>query len=97
MQNFWLRVNDVIDKRKKGIGSVANPTVLLPPDVHRVVSRFQRALGLFDRSKMAKLDYKQVLALNALALQQAGLPQSTIKSVLEEALEHAIFSLALGY
>lgn len=46
---------------------------------------------------MAKLDYKQVLALNALALQQAGLPQSTIKSVLEEALEHAIFSLALGY
>jgi hypothetical protein len=97
LQNLWLKVQEVIEKRGKGMGSRLNPTVLLPPNVHRIVSRYQRALGLFDRSKIAELSYKQVLSLNALALQHAGLPQSIIEDILDEALEHAIFSLARGY
>jgi hypothetical protein len=97
LQNLWLEVQNVIKNRGKGVASRYNPSIALPPKVHDVVDRYQRALGLFDRAQMAKLSYKKVLALNALALQKAGVSQDIIEEILEEAFDHAVFSLARGY
>jgi hypothetical protein len=87
----------VIQRRGKGLASRENPSIALPPRVHDIVDFYQRALGLFDRAKMAKLSSKKVLGLNALALKSAGVPQSIIEEILEQALDHAVFSLARGY
>jgi hypothetical protein len=97
LQNMWLRVNDIITGRKKGMASLQNPTILLPAEVHRVVGTYQRALGLFNESYVKGLSYKKVLSLNALALKHAGANQSTIMKIMKEAVEHAVFSIVRGY
>lgn len=97
LQNMWLRVNDIITGRKKGLASIENPTILLPAKVHRVVGKYQRALGLFNESYVKGLSYKKVLSLNALALKHAGANQATIMKIMKEAVEHAVFSIVRGY
>jgi hypothetical protein len=94
LQNLWLEANDYIIERGRGMPSRWNPTVALDPKLHDLVTEKQSALGLFDRAKLAKMSYDKVLALNALALRQAGVPQDVIDEALDEAFEHAIFTIA---
>ena len=93
LQNAWLQVRGHVTRRLTGRASRMNPTLRLPNDIHKIVNRYQRALGLYDKAKLAKWDVKQVLALNALALHHAGVPEEIIEEVLGEAMEHAVWSL----
>jgi hypothetical protein len=97
LQNLWLETRGLVKERLRGVTSRHNPTLALSPKVHDVVDRYQRALGLFDRAKMAKWDHKRVLALNAVALHHAGVPQEVIDEILDQAMDHAVFSLGRGY
>jgi hypothetical protein len=94
LQNLWLEIRGLVKERGKGIASRWNPSVALDPKLHDVVDVYQQALRLFDRAYVSKLSVKGVLVLNATALRLAGIPDSTIEEILDEALEHAIFSLA---
>ena len=53
------------------------------------MGRQQRALGLYDRNKLAGMTAEQVINENATAMQRAGIPQDVIETLKREALRHA--------
>lgn len=104
VQNAWLQLHGHTSERGTGMASRWNPTIALPPEVHRAVSAYQAALGLYDRKALKKMGYQEMLDLNELALREglrdSGYSDTTINRVVkragQEALEHAIFTIAKG-
>jgi hypothetical protein len=104
VQNAWLQVHRYTSERGTGMASRWNPTIALPPEVHRAVSAYQAALGLYDRKALKKMGYQEMLDLNELALREglrdSGYSEATISRVVkraaQEAWEHAIFTIAKG-
>jgi hypothetical protein len=103
-QNLWLQLHGYTSERGTGMASRWNPTIALPPEVHRAVSAYQAALGLYDRKALKKMGYREMVDLNELALREglrdSGYPEATIRGVVkqatDEAWEHAIFTSARG-
>jgi hypothetical protein len=88
LENLWLEVKG-FGKRLASAASRDNPAVGLTHAEHAEVGRQQRALGLFDRSKLAGMTAEQVIDANAAAMQRAGIPQDVIETLRKEALRHA--------
>jgi hypothetical protein len=88
LQNLWLEVKGY-GKRLKTAASRKNPAVALSHNEHVSVGREQRALGLFDRNKLAKMSAEEVVGLNALAMKNAGIPDYVIAALEKEALRYA--------
>ena len=88
LQNLWLEVKG-LGRRLTSAASRDNPAVALNHAEHAEVGRQQRALGLFDRSKLATMSAEQVIEANATAMQRAGIPNHVIETLKKEALRHA--------
>lgn len=88
LENLWLEVKG-FGKRLASAASRDNPAVGLTHGEHAEVGRQQRALGLFDRTKLAGMSAEQVVDANATAMQRAGIPQDVIEVLRKEALRHA--------
>jgi hypothetical protein len=93
LENLWLEVKG-FGKRLASAASRDNPAVGLTHAEHAEVGRQQRALGLYDRTKLAGMTAEQVIDANATAMQRAGIPQDVIETLRKEALRHAA---ALAY
>lgn len=88
LQNLWLEVNQSV-KRGSAPVSTMNPAVAVSRDIHVAIGREQRALGLFDRSKLSGMSATENIELNMLAMRRAGVPEEVIQVLREEALRHA--------
>jgi hypothetical protein len=88
LENLWLEVKGY-GKRLASAASRDNPAVGLTHAEHAEVGRQQRALGLYDRNKLAGMSAEQVIDANATAMQRAGIPQDVIETLKKEALRHA--------
>lgn len=88
LENLWLEVKGY-GKRLASAASRDNPAVGLTHAEHAEVGRQQRALGLYDRNKLAGMSAEQVIDANATAMQRAGIPQDVIETLKREALRHA--------
>lgn len=77
---------------RRGIGAASrnNPVLALPPRVHAVVGRFQRAFGVMYRSQRANMSVLQVIRLNRKALIHAGVPSSVVRAITRDVLRHAM-------
>ncbi|MEV6300685.1 hypothetical protein AB0M02_14855 [Actinoplanes sp. NPDC051861] len=93
LSNAWLQVRGHVTKRLAGRISRDNPALALSHDVHVIVGRYQRALGLYEHANLARWDYVEVLARNAEAMHHAGIPPEIIDDVIFQAQEHAIFAI----
>ncbi len=97
LQKVWLDVNGLIKRRGGGVAGSQNPSLALPRDVHTIVGKYQKLYKLHDRAEVAKMSVQKVLTLNAQAMRHAGVPEEIINQVIDEAFDHAIFSVARGY
>lgn len=88
LQNLWLEVNQGV-KRGSAPTSTLNPAVAVPRDLHTAIGREQRALGLFDRTKLAGMSATENIELNVLAMRRAGVPEHVVQTLRQEALKHA--------
>ena len=89
LQNLWLELKYKI---QRGVGDISrdNPAVALSKEVHEAVTNEQRALGLLDEAKVAKMTAEENINLNAIAMKKTGLiPPDVINQVTEQALNHA--------
>lgn len=88
LQNLWLEVNQGV-KRGAAPISTMNPAVAVSREMHVAIGREQRALGLFDRSKLSGMSATENIELNMLAMRRAGVPEDVIQVLRAEALRHA--------
>ncbi len=88
LQNLWLEVKGY-GQRLVGPASRNNPAVALTQAEHTAVGREQRAAGLFDRDKLAKMSAAQCIEANAQAMKRAGVPDYVIETLKREALAYA--------
>jgi RHS repeat-associated protein len=88
LQNAWIEVHTGV-KRGAGPASTMNPAVALSHDLHVAIGREQRALGLYDRAKLAKMTAAENVELNALAMRRAGVSEHVTQTLMKEALKHA--------
>lgn len=88
LQNLWLEVHRGA-KRGSVPLSTMNPAVAVPREMHTAIGREQRALGLFDRTKLAGMSAAENIELNVLAMRRAGVPGHVIQTLRQEALKHA--------
>jgi hypothetical protein len=88
LENLWLEVKGY-GKRLASPASRNNPAIALTHAEHTAVGREQRALGLFDRSKVAKMSAPEVIEQNAKAMTQAGIPDYVVETLKKEALAYA--------
>jgi hypothetical protein len=89
LQTLWLKLNGFIAARLKEEASRRNPVILLSPETHAIVNRYQRALKLHDPAVVGRLGYDELLALNAEALWHAGLERPLIGQLMGQAKEYA--------
>jgi hypothetical protein len=89
LQNKWLNLRGLADRRGKGDYSRRNPAVALGKEMHKRVGREQRRLGLFDKRKLEKMSARENIELNAEAMKRAGVPDYVIEVLKRDALRHA--------
>jgi RHS repeat-associated protein len=89
LQNLWLKLKYNVER---GVGEISrdNPAIAVSHKVHTAIGNEQRALGLFDEAKVAKMTAEENINLNAEAMRRTGLvPPDVINQVTKQALEHA--------
>jgi hypothetical protein len=89
LQNKWLNLRGLADRRAKGDYSRRNPAVALGNEMHKRVGREQRRLGLFDKRKLERMSARENIELNAEAMKRAGVPDYVIETLKRDALRHA--------
>jgi hypothetical protein len=88
LQNAWLQVRGHAT-RLHGAISRDNPAVALSQREHQAVDLAQRALGLFDHSRLAQMTAQQVIDANAQAMRNARIPEHVIQTIKAAAERHA--------
>ena len=88
LQNSWLRQHGYATKRGAD-ASRDNPAIAVDQPLHDRIAVEQRKLGLFERERLAKMSPEENIQLNAQAMRTAGVPEASIRAVVEEALRYA--------
>jgi hypothetical protein len=86
LQNSWLREHGYAARRGAD-ASRDNPAIDQP--LHDRIAVEQRKLGLFERERLARMSAEENIDLNAQALRAAGVPEPSVKAVVEEARRYA--------
>lgn len=73
LQNLWLEVKG-FGKRGTAVSKM-NPAVALSKEMHDKVYIEQSQLRLFDRSKLSRMSYVEIIEANETAMRNAGVPE----------------------
>jgi hypothetical protein len=86
IMNSWLKRLGIIKGHGRGL-SRFNSAIALSVEQHKQVSALQRAAGLYDEAQLAKMGLREMLTKNAQILIEAGVPESKVEALIDDALE----------